>query len=184
MSRLRHGLINRHGQNARSHRHLQQPAGEMRGMPDNAFPDKRRFPPCSSPHQTAHRFSAQGGAGNHTVIKNCFRPSADTRREWLLFRSMFIPPDAKFPCSISSFPRRDAQPTPFILVNLHVAKACLFQFRFQLDRPCRWSSLSMIFVHFSSLSVSPLLSLQMRNIPPGFSIRWISWKHCGSSGQK
>ena len=36
-----------------------------------------------------------------------------------------------------SFPRRDAQPAPFILVNLHVAKARLFQIRFQLDILCR-----------------------------------------------
>ena len=42
----------------------------------------------------------------------------------------------------------------------------------------------MISVHFSSLSVLPLLSLQMRNVPPGFSTRETSRKHWGRSGQK
>ena len=37
---------------------------------------------------------------------------------------------------------------------------------------------------FSSLSVSPLLSLQMRKVPSGFSTRQTSRKHCGISGQK
>ena len=39
-------------------------------------------------------------------------------------------------------------------------------------------------VYFWSLSVSPLLSLQMRRVPPVFSTRPTSQKHRGRSGQK
>lgn len=39
-------------------------------------------------------------------------------------------------------------------------------------------------VHFSSFSLSPPHSLQIKNVPPGFKTRKTSRKLCVSSGQK
>ena len=71
--RFGHRLINRHGQNPCSHRHFQQLAGEMLRNPGQClFQIIVVFRLVHCPHQTAHRFSAQGGAGDHAVIKAAF----------------------------------------------------------------------------------------------------------------
>ena len=68
--RLRHSLINRHGQNPCSHRHFQQSAGEMlRNTGQRLFQLIVVFRLVHCPHQAAHRFSTQCGAGDHAVIK-------------------------------------------------------------------------------------------------------------------
>ncbi len=68
--RLRQRLVNRHGQNAGSHRYLKQPAGEMlRNARQCLFEIIVTFLLVHIPHQTAYRFSAQCGAGDHAVIK-------------------------------------------------------------------------------------------------------------------
>ena len=68
--RLRHSLINRHGQNPCSHRHFQQLAGEMLRNPGQClFQIIVVFRLVHCPHQAAHRFPAQSRAGDHAVIK-------------------------------------------------------------------------------------------------------------------
>ena len=68
--RLRHSLINRHGQNPCSHRHFQQSAGEMlRNTGHCLFQIGIVFRLVHCPHQAAHRFPAQSRAGDHAVIK-------------------------------------------------------------------------------------------------------------------
>ena len=63
-------LVKRHGQNAGAHRHLQQLAGKMlRDAGQCLFQIGIVFRLVHIPHQTAHRFPAQGGAGDHTIIK-------------------------------------------------------------------------------------------------------------------
>ena len=84
--RLRHSLINRHGQNPFSHRHFQQLAGEMlRNTGHCLFQIGVVFRLVHCPHQAAHRFPLRVEQCDHAVIKNCFRPSFGTHREWLLF---------------------------------------------------------------------------------------------------
>ena len=68
--RLGQCLVKRHGQNTGSHRHLQQPAGEMlRDAGQCLFQRGVVFRLVHIPHQAAYRFSAKGRAGDHTVIK-------------------------------------------------------------------------------------------------------------------
>ena len=58
------------GQNTRAHRHLQQLARKMlRDAGQRLFLIGIVFRLVHTSHQTAHRFSAQGGAGDHAVIK-------------------------------------------------------------------------------------------------------------------
>ena len=67
---LRHSLINRHGKNARSDRHLKQFTREIFGNTrQRFFKIIVTFRFVHTPHQAAHCFSAQSGAGYHTVIK-------------------------------------------------------------------------------------------------------------------
>ena len=68
--RLRHSLINRHGQNPCSHRYFQQLAGEMlRNTGHCLFQIGVVFRLVHCPHQAAHRFPTQSRAGDHAVIK-------------------------------------------------------------------------------------------------------------------
>ena len=68
--RLRHSLINRHGQNPCSHRHFQQLAGEMlRNTGQCLFQIGVVFRLVHCPHRAAHRFPAQSRASDHAVIK-------------------------------------------------------------------------------------------------------------------
>ncbi len=68
--RLRHSLINRHGQNPCSHWHFQQLAGEMlRNTGHCLFQIGVVFRLVHCPRQAAHRFPAQSRAGDHAVIK-------------------------------------------------------------------------------------------------------------------
>ena len=58
------------GQNSGSHRHLQQFAGEMfRDTGQRIFQIGIAFRLIHIPNQAAHRFSAQGRAGDHAIIK-------------------------------------------------------------------------------------------------------------------
>ena len=68
--RLGQRLVKRHGQNAGPHRHLQQLTREVfRNTFQCPFQIDIVFRLVHVPHQTAHRFPAQGGAGDHAVIK-------------------------------------------------------------------------------------------------------------------
>jgi len=67
---LRHSLINRHGQNTGSDRHLKQLTGEMLRNPGQClFQIGVVFRLVHCPHQAAHRFPTQSRAGDHAVIK-------------------------------------------------------------------------------------------------------------------
>ena len=68
--RFRQRPVKRHGQNSGSHRHLQQFAGEMfRDTGQRIFQIGIAFRLIHIPNQAAHRFSAQGRAGDHAIIK-------------------------------------------------------------------------------------------------------------------
>ena len=65
-----HSLINRHGQNTGSDRHLKQLTGEMlRNTGHCLFQIIVVFRLVHISHQAAHRFPAQSRAGDHAVIK-------------------------------------------------------------------------------------------------------------------
>ena len=68
--RFWHRPVKRHGQNARSHRDLQQLTREsLRDTGQRLFQIDVVFRLVHCPHQAAHRFSTQRGAGEHAVIK-------------------------------------------------------------------------------------------------------------------